>query len=220
MNRHRPLTFLSLFMMIASFLAAAVFFSGCGGLKNDYTEKQMFRLRADNNAAQTSANRSAGVPLTVKRLDISPEFGSAEIVYRVDENRFTQDYYNNYMTPPARMISEVVLEALVGSPQFAPVPKNRVPDNFFQIWGKITELYYDRRDTSGASAVVTMALHLDRLDKNGFTKVFAKTYRAKVPLGADTSPKSYIKALNHGLGGIVDDILSDFQRSPLSADNQ
>jgi hypothetical protein len=101
-------------MMITCILTSALFFAGCG-IKNDYTKKQMYRLSAEVNDPADPSNRSAGVPLVVRRLDISPEFGGAGFVYRVDQNRFTQDYYNNYMTPPARMISDVMFEALVNS---------------------------------------------------------------------------------------------------------
>lgn len=219
MNCHRPLTRLPFFMMMACILTAALFFAGCG-IKNDYTEKQMFRLRADGNMSADPDNRSAGVPLVVKRLDISPEFSSAGFVYRVDENRFTQDYYNNYMTSPARMVSDVMLEALVNSPRFTPVPKNQIPDDIFQLWGKITALYCDRRNTSAVSAVVAIALNLDRLNKDGFKPVLAKTYSAQISLGRDTSPKAYVQALNRGLTGIVNDILSDFQKLSIPADNQ
>lgn len=219
MNRLRILTCLPFFMMIICILTAAAFFAGCG-IKNDYTKKQMFRLCADCNDPAGQGNRSAGAPLVVKRLDISPEFGGAGFVYRVDQNRFTQDYYNNYMTSPARMISDVMLEALVNSPQFAPAPKNRIPDDIFQLWGKITALYRDQRNTSAVSAVVTMALNLDRLNKDGFTPVLSKTYSAQIPLGRDTSPKAYIQALNRGLAEIIKNFLSDFQKLPTPADNQ
>ncbi|HKL82112.1 MAG TPA: ABC transporter [Desulfobacter sp.] len=211
--RTMALTHLSLFTMITCILTATAFLTGCG-IKNDYTKKQMFRLCIDCNDPAGQGNRSAGRPLMVKRLDISPEFSGAGFVYRVNQNRFTQDYYNNYMTSPARMISDVMLEALVNAPQFAPAPKNRIPDNIFQLWGKITALYRDQRNASEVSAVVTMSLNLDRLNKAGFTSVLSKTYSAQIPLGRDTSPKAYIQALNRGLSGIVKDILSDFQKLP------
>lgn len=216
MNCLRPLTRLPLFVMITGILTAAAFLTGCG-IKNDYTKKQMFRLCADCNDPADQGNRFVGAPLVVKRLDISPEFDSAEFVYREGQNRFTRDYYNNYMTSPARMISDVMLEALVNSPQFAPVPNIQIPDDIFQLWGKITALYCDRRNASAISAVVTMALNLDRLNKDGFTPVLAKTYSERIPLGRDTGPKAYIQALNRGLAGIVKDILSDFQTLPTPA---
>jgi len=219
MNRLYPLTRLPLFMMITCILTAAAFFAGCG-IKNDYTKKQMFRLCTDCNDSADQGNRSAGAPLVVKRLDISPEFSGAGFVYRVDQNRFTQDYYNNYITSPARMISDVMLEALVSSPQFAPAPQNRIPDDIFQLWGKITALYRDQRNASAVSAVVTMALNLDRLNKEGFTPVMSKTYSAQIPLGRDTSPKAYIQALNRGLADIIKEILADFQNLPTPADTQ
>lgn len=220
MNRHRPPAFLPLFTMITCIFTFAAFFSGCGGLKNDYTEKQMFRLHAQGTIPAGQGNRPAGVPLMVKRLDISPEFGSAEFVYRVDQNRFTQDYYNNYMVPPARMISDVMHESLVNSAQFAPVPKNLIPGDIYQLWGKITALYCDRRNASSVSAVFEIALNIGRSNKKGFTPILAKTYSAKIALGGDTGPKAYIKALNQGLGDIVNEILSDFQKLQVPADNQ
>lgn len=217
MNSLRPLTGLSLFVVITCMLAAVAFLAGCG-IKNDYTKKQMFRLDAGGNDPAGQSNRSAGAPLMVKRLDISPEFNGAGFVYRVGENRFTQDYYNTYMTPPARMISDVMLEALVDSPEFAPAPNNRIPDDIFQLWGKITALYCDRRNASHVSAVVTMALNLDLLNKEGFTKILAKTYSSQIPLGEDTGPSAYIQALNCGLAEIVENILSDFKQLPSPAD--
>lgn len=195
-------------MMIICIVTAAAFLGGCG-IKSDYTKKQMFRLYADGTLSADQDNRSTGVPLAVKRLDISPEFAGAGFVYRVAQNRFTMDYYNKYMTSPARMISDVVHEALVNSPRFSPLPKNQIPDDIFQLWGKITALYCDRRNPSHVSAVVTMALNLDRLNKDGFTPVLSKTYAAQIPLGNDTSPQAYIQALNRGLNGIIKDILSD-----------
>lgn len=220
MNCHCPLMRLPFFTMMICLLTAAAFLAGCGGLKNDYTEKQLFRLRAWDSDPTDQNNRSHGAPLVVKRLDISPEFGGAEFVYRVDQNRFTQDYYNNYMTSPARMISDVMYEALVNSAQFAPVPKNKVPESFLQLWGKITALYCDHRNASEVSAVVTIALNLDRLDDNGFTPLLSKTYSAEIDLGSDTGPKAYIKALNRGLADVVNGIVSDFQQLPASAVKQ
>ncbi|WP_320044662.1 ABC transporter [uncultured Desulfobacter sp.] len=215
MNSLRPirpmvLARLTLLVMITGIFTAAAVLGGCG-IKNDYTKKQMFRLYADRNDPVGQSNRSTGAPLVVKRLDISPEFDGAGFVYRLGQSRFTQDFYNNYMTSPARMISDVMLETLIDSPHFAPAPKNRIPDDIFQLWGKITALYCDRRNTSAVSAVVTMALNLDRLNKDGFTPILSKTYSRQIPLGSDTSPTGYIQALNRGLAGIVKDILSDYQ---------
>jgi hypothetical protein len=118
------------------------------------------------------------------------------------------------------MISDVMLEALVNSPRFTPAPNNRVPEDVFQLWGKITSLYCDRRDASHVSAVVTMALNIDRLNKKGFTKVLSKTYSRQILLGKDTSPQAYVQALNRGLAEIAKDILSDYQNRPTPADNQ
>nr|WP_321403477.1 ABC-type transport auxiliary lipoprotein family protein [uncultured Desulfobacter sp.] len=218
MNRLRPSTCLFGFMTLTCILTATAFLTGCG-IKNDYTKKQIFRLYADDNAPADESNRSTGAPLVVKRLDIAPEFSGAGFVYRVGQSRFTQDYYNNYMTSPDRMISDVMFEALVQSPLFAPAPSNRVPENVYQLWGKITSLYCDRRNESQVSAVVTMALNLDRLNKAGFTKVLSKTYTRQIPLGNDTSPQGYVTALNRGLAEIVKDILSDYQNLPTPADN-
>jgi hypothetical protein len=195
------------------------FLTGCG-IKNDYTKKQLFRLDAQDSTPVGQSNRSTGAPLEVKRLDISPEFSGSGFVYREGQSKFTQDYYNKYMTSPARMISDVLLEALVNSPRFTPAPNNRLPEDVFQLWGKITSLYCDRRDASHVSAVVTMALNIDRLNKTGFTKVLSKTYSRQIPLGKDTSPQAYVQALNRGLAGIAKDILSDYQNRQTPADKQ
>ncbi len=198
--------------LLAAFVLTFII-SGCGGIKNDYIEKKMFRL-APGPGTTDSTSREQGIPLMVKRLDISPEFSDDEFVYRIDQDQYTQDYYNQYMTSPGRMISDYVMEFLAASDQFAPIPKSHIPDNTCQIWGKVINLYCDRRDPAALSTVVTLRLNLGRQTDEGFEQVFGQTYTQTVPL-TEFNPQAYIDGIGQALTKILNNFLSEVRDIPL-----
>ncbi|MCG8684784.1 MAG: PqiC family protein [Desulfobacterales bacterium] len=210
MNTRAP--FLLILVLFTALLLPL--FTGCGGIRNDYAEKQIFRLSASPDAADLQA-QDKGSKLLVKGLDISPEFSGAAFVYRLGQNRYAQDYYHNYMTPPARMITDLVMENLYASSYFSPASKSIMAETNYQLWGKITGLYCDIKDDKQAVAVITIRLNLDKQTTGGSEPLLSQTYEAAIPM-EKTSPDEYVKGLNQGLTHILNAFFTDVSKLDLT----
>ena len=201
-------------VVVIAAMAFVVMMTGCGGIKNDYVEKKLFRLSMPGTMTQ-SASRQEGVPLLIKRLEISPEFSGDEFVYRIGQDQYAQDYYNQYMTTPERMITDYLSEFLMVSDTFAPVPRFHIPDQTWQMWGKILNLYCDRQDPDRLSMVVAIRLNLGRQADNGFDQILSKTYAQSIPM-AEFNSQAYIQGIDQALKIILNDFLSDIESIDLN----
>lgn len=188
--------------------------AGCSGIKNQYQQKRMFRLTANSHMAQLQSQKT-GEGLLVKRFNISPEFESNSFVYRASQTRYGSDFYNNYMVPPARMITDLVMEDLYASALFSPISQNTLAEVRYQLWGKVIDLYTDIQDKDLPVAVVTLRLVLDKNTGQGFKPVIHKTYRSRIPLD-DPSPDSMVSALSQGLTQILNEFHLDMGRTGLT----
>ena len=196
--------YLKLFTLAAGLLAVV---SSCSGIRNEYQEKTMFRLEA-SPAMAGFQDQKTGKALLVKRFGIAPEFEGSPFMYRDNNNRFGSDYYHNYVVPPARMITDLIMENLYASPLFSPVSPNSMEEIQYRLWGKVIELYGDIRDKEELKATVTIRMVLDKNQDGTFKPVTHKTYTATFPL-SEPSPEAYIAGINRGLTKIMNDFFKD-----------
>lgn len=190
--------------------------TGCSGIRNDFQEKKAFRLTASPKAAE-SRTQNLGKGLVVKHFSISPEFEAATFMLRVGPNQFGSDFYHNYMVPPARMLTDVIAEALYASEFFSPVSPNAVTDIDYQLWGKIIDLYADIRDKTAPKAVVSIRVVLEKNTGKTFIPVLHKTYSANILL-TEISHSAYVTGLNQGLTQILDNFFADLAQAGLPAE--
>ncbi|MEH0018072.1 MAG: ABC transporter [Desulfobacter sp.] len=181
--------------------------AGCAGIRNKYQEKKTYRLSADPLQAR-DPDPAAGDALLVKRFSIAPEFEASTFMYRIGQDRFTSDFYHNYVVPPARMITDLTMEALYASPMFSPVSPNAMDDIQYRLWGKIIDIYGDARDKHQLKSVITIRLVLDKNTGKRFDPVRHATYTAGIPM-AEPSPDAYITGLNQGLTQILEAFFRD-----------
>lgn len=143
MNRPRiPVTAKAL----AAMALLTLVFGGCSGIRNDYPEKNTFRMMPPPAAANPATKTAP--PLLVKQLGISPAFESDAFVYQTGQNRFRSDFYHSFLVPPARMITDIVKESLYASGRFRPASSATPAEGRYQLWGKIIDLYADLRGES------------------------------------------------------------------------
>ena len=205
MNRPGPFTALwATAIAITPLLILAL--SGCSGMRNDYPEKTFFRLTPPAIAAVTNADRVR--PLLVKQLAIAPEFESDAFVYRTGKNRFRSDFYHSFLTPPARMISDLIKESLYTSKRFT--PPGPPADIRYQLWGKIIDLYADLTGDRPYHAVICLRLILDADTGDGFATVTRKVYTQKIAFNT-LDPDLYIDSLNQGLTLILEKFYADIK---------
>lgn len=190
-------------------LLAVVFLSGCAGIIRDFPETRLFVLETPD-ADETGAGFQTGRGLLIRQFDIAAEFESSFFVYKVSDNRFTNDYYNKFMVSPGRMITDAVRDALDDSVLFRLVPAGE-PDRIdFRLSGKITQLYVDIRNPEQPEAVMAIRLLLEKQSPAGFMPVINHIYSTAEPVsGAGMRAESYVQAWNRCLEQVVTEFLTD-----------
>jgi hypothetical protein len=171
-----------MFIFLLLYIMGGYTLMGCTNIRNKSPEKKIYRIQAHSQMAASNTPET-GEGLLVKRFSISPEFETLSFVYRLSPTRFANDFYNNFIAAPARMITDVIQEDLWASPLFSPA--YTLTQARFQLEGKVTEFYGDIQDTQQPMAVVTLRLLLEETTDNGVIPVIHKTYGAKILM---TSP--------------------------------
>jgi uncharacterized lipoprotein YmbA len=188
--------------------------AGCTNLRNKSPEKNIYRVQAQS--AMAAANRPAtGEGLRVQRFSIAPEFETSSFVYQLSPTRFTTDFYNSFMVPPARMITEIIQEDLWASTLFSPVPDQTLADVHFQLVGKILAFHGDIQDTQQPKAVVTIRLNLEKNTGSSFTSILHKTYGAQIVVDAQ-DPGALAEGLGRGINKILDAFYTDIEKTGLT----
>lgn len=184
-------------------------FYGCAGLNKDPIEKNYFDLTI-NLAASDQNNISQGAVLLVKDFLIDSTFDSFSFVYRIGKNEYETDYYNEFISSPAKMITEKIEESLYKSSHFISAQTKMKQNIDFRLSGKITSLYGDFQDTNISKAIIEIRMILEKMTGNTFQIVFEKIYPAEenIPTHA---PDHLVAGWNAGFSKIVTQFINDFK---------
>ncbi len=183
---------------------------GCSGLQKPPVIKNYFDLNILAPAAKTETHINQGSGLLIKELLIAPEFDSHSFVYLVSENEYTNDFYNEFISYPARLISDKIKETLYATKYFTPFLAQKQQDVSFRLFGKITHLYGDMQNKNAPKAIMEIRFILEKKVNDTFEKVFTKTYRVQEPLSAPEADL-LVKGWSKGLKTIVSNFLNDIQ---------
>jgi ABC-type uncharacterized transport system auxiliary subunit len=188
---------------------AGLLMPGCSGIIRDFPETRLFVLETPD-VDETGAGFQTGRGLLIRQFDIAAEFESSFFVYKVSDNRFTNDYYNKFMVSPGRMITDAVRDALNDSVLFQLVPAGEPGRIDFRLSGKITQLYVDIRNPEIPRAVMALRLLLEKQSPAGFMPVINHVYSMAEPVsGTGMRAEAYVQAWNRCLEQVVTEFLTD-----------
>ncbi len=176
------------------------FLSGCSPLQKDFRSKNYFSLEiAPLERPESEVPDLLPKGLLIRELAISPEFATSFFVYQISPVQYEEDYYNQFMVPPARMITNLLRENLYDAGLFRPVFQGNPADIDFRLWGKIVHLYVDMKDIAHPYCVLSMRLILEKQEtgvlqgesdqEQGFAQVVCQLYEARVPVASNTPGK-------------------------------
>ena len=187
-------------------------FYGCGGLKKEPVGKKYFDLNINNTSLHVLSQNNIhhGPALMVKEFAINPVFDSHYLVYRVGKNEYVNDYYNEFISYPARLITEKIEESLCASSHFTCVPTNMKQDIAYRLSGKITRLYGDFQDTNDPKAIIEIRLILEKKTDNAFKVISGKTYLSEEGISS-REPAQLVLGWNTGLLKIMTQFINDYQ---------
>lgn len=187
------------------------FFQGCSGLQKEPVTKQYFDL-SPKIAPPAKNIYIQGEPLLVKEFAISSGFDSHAFVCKIGDHEYIIDYYSEFISYPAKLITEKVSEALFGSALFRPVLTDSKKDVSYRLSGRITRLCGDFSDEKNTKAVMEILMILEKNTDSGFVPVLSHIYPAEAPI-PDKTPAALVSGWSRGLTGILQHFFSDLELS-------
>ncbi len=183
---------------------ALMMLSGCFSLGRQTVEKQLYSLEA--RIREPGSAPSPPVPIMVKEFEIAPMYTTNSFVYRMEAFRFETDYYNEFIIPPQRMITEAVKQALFDTKRFS-LSGPGAPAAY-RLSGKVIRLYGDFSNGKQPLAVMEIAIFLAPIQKNSLQPPLSKTFLRQLPI-SDQSPSTLVRGWNTQLEGIIQEFIAD-----------
>ncbi len=213
-------------IFLASVLIFLNLFWGCAGLEKEPVKKTYFDLSIpapDSDLSGKMAketdnemdNSPRGEPILIKEFSINSAFDSHAFVYYTGKDRYTTDFFNEFITYPARLITEKISGYLFSTACFTPAFTGVQQEVNFRLSGKIIRLYADFQDPDHPKAVVEVRMILEKRTLetgtgNTYQVILNKAYPAQEPMSS-SQPAQLVAGWNKGLARIMAAFVRDFQ---------
>lgn len=160
--------------------------------------------------AATAAPADAPV-LRVNRFVVAQPFDAKGLVYRIGEQRYELDYYNEFLAFPATMITENTVRHLAAAGLYrSVVPMGSSVDSRIVLEGAVTSLHGDLRGgATGDAAVLAVRFLLAREDAGGAV-LYDKLIERRIPV-RERSADALVAALDRALEEILQALAADLR---------
>lgn len=194
-------------------LPALFLLAGCLRLEKPYPQKSAYRLEAapDTTARQPLSNRV----LQISKFDSAPAYRSKGFIYRTGEQTWQSDYYHEFFTPPAAMLTEQCRRWLQETGLFSQINQSGYPPATDILQGRIVALHGDYRPGHKPMAVLELQLTLTNESRTPAATVLDRLYRRRLPL-VDREPATLVKAWNEALADILSEFEAQLRQAPLT----
>lgn len=181
--------------------------SGCVSLERSYPEKRYYVLEVRTSETTGGADRDE--ILQVSPLRISPRYQDRSFVYRISDAGFETDFYNQFIAPPAGLISEEIRKGLINAQLFKYVisaSNSQAPS--YVLEGTVNGIYGDFTNLNAPAAVIDLEFFLtsDLPAKPGI--LMQKRYVRAVPVSS-RSPEALVKSWDRALEEILTALTAD-----------
>jgi ABC-type uncharacterized transport system auxiliary subunit len=174
--------------------------------------RQTFLLEAPAPAPVAHPQTAA---LRVGTINVSAPFRGKTFVYRTSDLRFENDYYVEFLVPPAAMLTEQTARGLQHAKVFSRVAgPGTALDAEWVLDGFASALYADMREAGKPAAELDVTYYLTAGGGSEQTPVWTHEYRQRVPM-RDTSATAYAAALNQAFAEMVGALANDLAQLQL-----
>lgn len=198
---------ISLFFSIT---VVIVLIAACSSLRTPPIQKNYFDLEITKDLPalpQAKKNQDA-LPILIKSFSIAPEYDSHSFVYLLGENRYVNDFYNEFVSPPTQIITEKIAENLYKTGQFSPYLAQNKSQLGYRFFGRIKHLYFDLQESGKSLAILEIRITLERNGTKGFETVLSKTYSERRQAASD-DPDDLARALSTALTHVINRLIED-----------
>jgi cholesterol transport system auxiliary component len=184
---------------------------GCTSVDKQPLVKQTYSLNV-SRGREGPSNTAAGI-LKVRRFRISSSFEGVGLVYRTGEVSYESDFYNEFLSSPASIITEITEKWLKESGVFENVTDDTsIVEARYLLEGKVSALYGDYSETDEPKAVVEILFSVMNNKTKKDSMAFQKTYR--VSEGIDSRrPADLVRGYNQCLKKILTELEQDLRDS-------
>ncbi len=180
-----------------------------GGCKSHPAVQSHYALNTTRPDDPTSVPSAA--ILDVRRLTTDAAFESRGLVYRQGKALYETDHYNEFLVPPARLITDRIRSWITEAELCARVlDAGSLVEPTHSLEGHIVQLYGDYRDMNARRAVVEIRLYLVSHKNLGQAILLGKTYQETEPVIAPDA-ETLVNAFDTCLVRILTELESDLK---------
>ena len=191
----------------------SLIFFGCAKLEQDYPERNFYVLDAKRNTEKTIKN--SDIILEINRFNISPKYSGREFVYRISENKYISDFYNQFFKSPDTLINSVSYNWLADSGIFKDVINRDLEvETDYLLDANIRNIYVDLSNPGEAKSILEIQFFLTEESPTDTKLIFNKTYREEIRAD-DKSSEDFVKSWNGALEMILTKFESDIEKLDL-----
>jgi uncharacterized lipoprotein YmbA len=196
--------------LLACTVAAAVI-GGCSLTRGPPAETRLYAIEPAPGPAP-AARRDDTLRFGTARVAAS--FSGTELVYRVDEVRYVNDFYNRLTAPPAGMLASRSADWLNrhGPFRFVAQPGTTTPTRYV-IDVVFTEMYGDFRAGQAPAAVMAAQFQVIDLSQPLARVAIERSYVQRVAL-ARVDPGDLVLAYGTALGAMLGALNADLAQLP------
>jgi len=202
--------------LVCKSLAVAVLFWGCVNIERSYPDKRFFVFDIGRDAV--SARPAGNGILHIGAVRVSPRYADRSFVYRLSDNRFEADFYNQFLISPSILIGEEVRHELseAGIFQYVVGSANAPAAATHTLESTVNSLYGDFRDALSPKAALEMEFFLVQEAPVYGGIVFHMLYHQTVSVDGRT-PDSLMQGWNQALDMILSSLVSDLKTVSLQS---
>ena len=151
--------------------------------------------------------------LTQGTISVTSPFDTKSLVYRLDEQKYEKDFYNEYITMPSEMLATATRQWLNAAGIFEfTVNNGNTLLPLYLLQGSVDEMYTDFRKDQTPAVVFTIEYYLsitDGVKKNNV--IFRKKYTMRENI-RDNTAKSIVKAQQIVMGKTFTQLENDLSK--------
>ncbi len=197
----------------ALFLTLLLFSAGCS-LSRPALVKHYYLLDIAPKPADTPPAHAAAIKVT--GFEVAAPFADRSLVYRMDQERYEADFYDEFFVLPRAMVTSKVVEWLTVRRIFGTtLPPSSGLDAAYAIEGLVIEMYGDLRKKGEIDAVFTVQVFVSQSGAVDRSIPLERTYghRVRVP---DGGAEAISKGLSQAFQQCLMDLESDLRALQLN----
>lgn len=185
--------------------------SACAGIQQDYPAKRYYALNVPVAAGHAARTGKAVLQIAVFRA--SPQAQGRSLIYRISDERYESDYYNEFLVPPETMLADEARNFMDAQGIFkAVISKASLVFPDYVLEGNVVRMYGDYRNPRTPLAILELELFLLNTDTTQPRIVFHRNYVKETTL-SKPAPSDLVAGYDQLAAQIFTEFANDIRQS-------